>query len=83
MEMQKPRRPVSLLASVTDESEARLCASLGADIIVYGSIGDADGTRVAARLPADAQARAGKLALRYAPQHVHWFDPASGKRIDA
>lgn len=33
MEMQKPRRPVSLLASVTDESEARLCASLGADII--------------------------------------------------
>ncbi len=33
MEMQKPRRPVSLLASVTDESEARTCISLGADII--------------------------------------------------
>ena len=33
MEMQKPRRPVSLLASVTDESEARVCVSLGADII--------------------------------------------------
>jgi len=33
MEMQKPRRPLSLLASVTDESEARLCVSLGADII--------------------------------------------------
>jgi (5-formylfuran-3-yl)methyl phosphate synthase len=33
MEPQKPRRPVSLLASVTDESEAHLCASLGADII--------------------------------------------------
>lgn len=31
--MQKPRRPVSLLASVTDESEARTCVSLGADII--------------------------------------------------
>ena len=31
--MHKPRRPVSLLASVTNESEARLCASLGADII--------------------------------------------------
>jgi uncharacterized protein (UPF0264 family) len=33
MEMQKPRRPVSLLASVTDESEARTCVALGADII--------------------------------------------------
>lgn len=33
MEMQKSRRPVSLLASVTDESEARTCVALGADII--------------------------------------------------
>jgi len=33
MELQKPRRPVSLLASVTNESEALTCVSLGADII--------------------------------------------------
>jgi sn-glycerol 3-phosphate transport system ATP-binding protein len=60
-----------------------LIEPLGADIIVYGHVGGADSVRVAARLPADAKAQAGKLALRYAPQHVHWFDPASGKRIDA
>ena len=60
-----------------------LIEPLGADIIVYGHIGDRDSARVAARLPADALAQAGKLALRYAPQHVHWFDPASGRRIDA
>jgi len=33
MEIQKPRHPVSLLASVIDAREARLCVSLGADII--------------------------------------------------
>jgi (5-formylfuran-3-yl)methyl phosphate synthase len=33
MELQKPRRPVSLLASVTDESEALNCVLLGADVI--------------------------------------------------
>jgi len=60
-----------------------LIEPLGADIIVYGHIGDRDSVRVAARLPADAIAQAGKLALRYAPQHVHWFDTASGRRIDA
>jgi sn-glycerol 3-phosphate transport system ATP-binding protein len=59
-----------------------LIEPLGADIIVYGHIGDRESVRVAARLPADADAQAGKLALRYAPQNVHWFDPASGKRID-
>ena len=59
-----------------------LIEPLGADIIVYGHIGDKDSARVAARLPADARAQAGKLALRHAPQHVHWFDSGSGKRID-
>jgi len=60
-----------------------LIEPLGADIIVYGHIGDANSVRVAARLAADADARAGKLALRYSAQNTHWFDPASGKRIDA
>jgi (5-formylfuran-3-yl)methyl phosphate synthase len=31
--MQQTSRPVSFLASVTDESEARLCVALGADVI--------------------------------------------------
>jgi sn-glycerol 3-phosphate transport system ATP-binding protein len=59
-----------------------LIEPLGADILVYGHIGDGDSARVAARLPADAQARAGKLALRYDRSHEHWYDPQSGKRIE-
>jgi len=59
-----------------------LIEPLGADIIVYGHIGDKESARVAARLAADATAVAGKLAVRYAPQNVHWFDPATGKRIE-
>jgi len=75
------------------ESEAMLSIDvdliepLGADIIVYGHEGKPGGdkstARVAARLPADAKAQAGKLALRYAPQNMHWFDPASGKRLES
>jgi sn-glycerol 3-phosphate transport system ATP-binding protein len=60
-----------------------LIEPLGADIIVYGHIGDGESARVAARLPADAKAVAGKLPVRYAPAHAHWFDPASGKRIES
>jgi sn-glycerol 3-phosphate transport system ATP-binding protein len=63
--------------------EVDLIEPLGADILVYGHIGDSQSARVAARLPAHAQAKAGKLALRYDPAQVHWFDPASGKRIDS
>ncbi|MSQ63656.1 MAG: sn-glycerol-3-phosphate import ATP-binding protein UgpC [Betaproteobacteria bacterium] len=59
-----------------------LIEPLGADILVYGHIGDRDSARVAARLPADAKVQAGKLAVRYAPGNVHWFDQASGRRID-
>jgi sn-glycerol 3-phosphate transport system ATP-binding protein len=60
-----------------------LIEPLGADIIVYGHIGDHDGTRIAARLAADAQVQAGKLPVRYALTHTHWFDATTGKRIEA
>jgi len=64
-----------------------LIEPLGADIIVYGAEGKPGGdgarARIAARLPADAKAEAGKLPVRYAPAHVHWFDPASGKRVES
>jgi len=59
-----------------------LIEPLGSDIIVYGHIGGGESARVAARLPADANAEAGKLPVRYAQANVHWFDPASGKRIE-
>jgi sn-glycerol 3-phosphate transport system ATP-binding protein len=80
-------RPEHLEPCAASESmlniDVDLIEPLGADIIVYGHIGDRESARVAARLPADAKAQAGKLAVRYAPQHVHWFDPASGKRIES
>ena len=62
--------------------EVDLIEPLGADTLVYGHIGDGESARVAARLPADATARAGKLSVRYSPANMHWFDPATGKRIE-
>jgi sn-glycerol 3-phosphate transport system ATP-binding protein len=69
------------------ESDAMLVAEidliepLGADTLVYGHL-PANGGRVAARLHSSVDARAGKLALRYDPALRHYFDPASGARID-
>ncbi len=71
------------------ESEATIVADvdliepLGADTLVYGHVAGSDGARVAARLPATADVRAGKLALRYDPANVHWYDPESGKRLES
>jgi sn-glycerol 3-phosphate transport system ATP-binding protein len=68
------------------ESEARLVAEidliepLGADTLVYGHLGTG-GTRIAARLHSSMDARAGKLALRYRPEHAHYFDAETGARI--
>jgi sn-glycerol 3-phosphate transport system ATP-binding protein len=67
------------------ESEAKLAADidliepLGADTLVYGHLGN--GTRIAARLHSSMDARAGKLALRYRPEHAHYFDAETGVRI--
>src|SRR5688500_6163410 len=67
------------------ESESNLVAEidliepLGADTLVYGHL--EGGTRVAARLHSSVDARAGKLPLRYRPQHVHYFDAQTGVRI--
>ena len=61
-----------------------LVEPLGADTLVYGHLeGEGSEARVAVRLPADSRVQAGKLALRYDPANVHWFDPQSGKRIEA
>jgi sn-glycerol 3-phosphate transport system ATP-binding protein len=60
-----------------------LIEPLGGDTLVYGHIGTGESARIAARLPAHAQVAHGKLPLRYSPQHEHWFDPATGKRIES
>jgi sn-glycerol 3-phosphate transport system ATP-binding protein len=56
-----------------------LIEPLGADTLVYGHLGG--GTRIAARLHSSMDARAGKLPLRYRPEHVHYFDAHTGARL--
>jgi sn-glycerol 3-phosphate transport system ATP-binding protein len=72
------------------ESEALLTPDidfielLGSDSLVYGHLGaDKKGMRVAARLHTSIVAKEGHLPLRFAPEHMHLFDPESGKRIEA
>jgi len=67
------------------ESEANLVAQvdlveqLGADILVHGTV---DSTRLVVRLPASRKIAEGRLPLRFDPARAHWFDPASGARLD-
>jgi sn-glycerol 3-phosphate transport system ATP-binding protein len=57
---------------------------LGSDSLVYGHLGaDKSGARVAARLHTSVVAKAGRLPLRFAAEHMHLFDPESGKRLEA
>jgi sn-glycerol 3-phosphate transport system ATP-binding protein len=69
------------------ESEAKLVLEvdliepLGADTLVYGHLASNPAARVAARLSASADARAGKLPLRYDPAHAHYFDAGTGARL--
>jgi sn-glycerol 3-phosphate transport system ATP-binding protein len=57
---------------------------LGSDSLVYGHLGaDKKGMRVAARLHTSIVAKEGQLPLRFAPEHMHLFDPESGKRIES
>jgi sn-glycerol 3-phosphate transport system ATP-binding protein len=62
--------------------EVDLIEPLGADTVVYGHTERDAAVRVAARLPGTASIPQGRLPLRYAPAHVHWFDAASGQRIE-
>ncbi|MGD9951562.1 MAG: sn-glycerol-3-phosphate import ATP-binding protein UgpC [Burkholderiales bacterium] len=56
---------------------------LGSDSLVYGHLGaDRTGARVAARLHTSVVAKEGRLPLRFAAEHMHLFDPESGKRIE-
>ena len=58
---------------------------LGSDSLVYGYLGaDKRGVRLAARLHATStRAHDGALPLRFEPENLHLFDPATGRRIDA
>ena len=57
---------------------------LGSDSLVYGHIGqDKSSPRVAARLHASVKPQDGHLPLRFIAENLHFFDPDSGKRIEA
>jgi len=70
------------------ESEAQLVLEvdlvepLGADTLVYGhASGNRNGARIAARVHSSLTLPAGKLALRYDPANVHYFDAETGMRL--
>jgi sn-glycerol 3-phosphate transport system ATP-binding protein len=67
--------------------EVDLIEPLGGDTLVYGHEvgrgGEGERARVAARLPANREVAHGRMGLRYDRSHQHWFDAASGKRIEA
>ena len=56
-----------------------LIEPLGADTLAHGVI---NGARIIVRLPASTTVTEGPLPLTFAPQNEHFFDAASGRRID-
>jgi sn-glycerol 3-phosphate transport system ATP-binding protein len=66
-------------ADVMLVAQVDLIEPLGADILVHGVV---EGTRIVARLPASQKVGEGRLPLRFAPARAHYFDAASGARIE-
>jgi sn-glycerol 3-phosphate transport system ATP-binding protein len=70
------------------ESDAQLVAEidliepLGSETLVYGHLVGDPQRRLAARLHSSVGAQTGRLPLRYDPAAAHYFDPASGRRIN-
>jgi sn-glycerol 3-phosphate transport system ATP-binding protein len=61
-----------------------LVEPLGSDTLVYGHVGErSKGARVAVRLHQSFAAHTGQLAVSYDLAHEHYFDAASGLRIEA
>src|SRR3977135_2179987 len=68
------------------ESEADFVAvvdlvePLGADTLAHGTV---EGTRIVVRLTGAQRLRAGRTPLRFDPAQRHYFDAASGARIES
>ena len=60
-------------------AEVDLVEQLGADTLAHGKV---EATRITVRLPASQRVGEGRLPLRFDPARAHYFDAASGKRID-
>jgi len=60
--------------------KTELLERLGADTIVHGRLGD--GTALTARAPGTLALRLGEtIRLAIGPEHIHLFDPESGRRL--
>jgi sn-glycerol 3-phosphate transport system ATP-binding protein len=58
---------------------------LGSDLLVYGNVGEGGpriAARIAAKLHASLKGKRTPVPMRYDAEHMHLFDPASGKRIE-
>ncbi|WP_432257450.1 sn-glycerol-3-phosphate import ATP-binding protein UgpC [Cupriavidus sp. TMH.W2] len=63
------------------EVDVRVVEALGADSFAYGSLG---GQAVVVRLDSHARVRAGdRLPVTSSAEHLHFFAPDTGKRIEA
>ncbi|KAA0179939.1 sn-glycerol-3-phosphate import ATP-binding protein UgpC [Cupriavidus gilardii] len=73
----EPCAPHEAIAQI----DVRVVEALGADSFAYGTLG---GQQVVVRLDGHMQVRAGeKLPVTASSEHLHFFDHASGKRIEA
>jgi sn-glycerol 3-phosphate transport system ATP-binding protein len=62
--------------------QVALVEMLGAERLVHGQMGDAAFTlRIDSTDPAPEVGQT--VALAVAPEHLHWFDPASQQRVEA
>ncbi|SDC06571.1 glycerol 3-phosphate ABC transporter ATP-binding protein [Cupriavidus sp. YR651] len=63
------------------EVDVRVVEALGADSFAYGALG---GQPVVVRLDSQMHVRSGdRLPVTASPEHLHFFDVSSGKRIEA
>jgi len=61
-------------------AEVDLVEPLGADTLAHGKVG---GERIIARLHAALNTVEGRMPLRFQPENRHYFDAATGARLDA
>jgi sn-glycerol 3-phosphate transport system ATP-binding protein len=61
----------------------QLAERLGADTILHGTLGDDTGLLLTARISGGLDTRLHEtLRFSIRPEHVHLFDPATGRRVD-
>ena len=60
-------------------AEVDLVEPLGADTLAHGKV---DGARIIARLHAALNTVEGRMPLRFQPENRHYFDAATGARLD-